>query len=62
MSKWLEALPHGSKILPELQKLKQLAESRSDEAQQLAKDTMNDLSEVFEKRSKQLEEVYNKSK
>jgi len=61
LSKWLGTLPSGSKILPELQKLKSLAESRSDEAQQLAKDTMNDLTSVFEKRSKQLEDMYKKS-
>lgn len=62
MNKWLEAIPNGSKILPELQNLKSLAESHSDEAHQLAKDTMNDLTQVFEKRSKELEDMYKKSK
>ena len=54
-------MPMGSKILPEIERLKKLGESNSQEAQQLAKDTMGDLQQVFEKRSKQLEDVYNKA-
>ena len=54
-------MPQGSKIRPEIERLKKLGESQSQEAQQLAKDTMGDLQQVFEKRSKQLEDMYNKA-
>ena len=61
LGQWIESMPMGSKILPEIERLKKLGESNSQEAQQLAKDTMGDLQQVFEKRSKQLEDVYNKA-
>lgn len=54
-------MPQGSKILPEIERLKKIAESQSQEAQQLAKETMGDLQQVFEKRGKQLEDVYNRA-
>jgi len=61
LGQWIESMPQGSKILPEIERLKKLGESHSQEAQQLAKETMGDLQQVFEKRSKQLEDMYNKA-
>lgn len=61
LSQWLEKIPQGSEILPQLQKLRQVAGSNSDEAQKLAKDTMSDLAQVFEKRKDQLEQLAKKA-
>ena len=61
LGQWIESMPQGSKILPEIERLKKLGESHSQEAQQLAKDTMGDLQQVFDKRIKQLEDMYNKA-
>lgn len=57
ISKWLSMVPGGSEILPQLQKLKEVAEKKGPEAEQLTKDTMSELRQVLEKRSKQAEDM-----
>lgn len=57
ISKWLSMVPGGSEILPQLQKLKEAAEKKGPEAEQLTKDTMSELQKVLEKRSKQAEDL-----
>ena len=61
-SNWFQTIPSGSHILEQLQKLKQGAESQAPEAEKVARDTFNDIKAVLEKRSKQIEEVYEKAK
>ncbi|TKA32064.1 hypothetical protein B0A50_01311 [Salinomyces thailandicus] len=62
LSKWLDMVPNGSKILSGLQKYKDVAEKHGHEAEQLAKDTLHDLLQVLDKRSDQLEQVAGKAK
>jgi len=62
LSNWLNMIPGGSAILPQLQKYQQVAEKHGQEAESLAKDTVGELQKVLEKRSKQLEELYEKGK
>lgn len=55
-------VPNGGKILPQLQKMKQIADARGQEAQQLAKDTMGDIEKVLQKRAQQAEELLQRGK
>ncbi|KXS94153.1 hypothetical protein AC578_7676 [Pseudocercospora eumusae] len=60
LSNWLSAIGGGSQIMPQLQKLKEAADQKGPEAQQLAKNTIHDISKVLEDRSKQAEELLKK--
>lgn len=51
-------VPQGSKILPQLQNLKSIADQRGPEAQQLAKDTFSEISDVLERRSQQAQQMF----
>lgn len=57
LSNWLNRLPNGSKILPQLQKLKEVSDTRSSEAEQLARTTLNDISQLLDQRSQQAESL-----
>nr|POF18471.1 hypothetical protein CFP56_63015 [Quercus suber] len=57
LQKWLDMVPNGSQILPQLQKLRQLAEEQGHEAEQLAKDTLHDLMQVLDRRSSEAEKL-----
>jgi len=61
LSSWLSAVPGGSQILPQLQKLQSIAQSQGAEAEQIAKETVGDIKAVLEKRGKQVEELYQKA-
>lgn len=54
---WLSRLPDGSKILPQLQQLQEAAETKSTDAEQLARETVNDLSRILEQRTRQAESL-----
>ncbi|KAM3421481.1 hypothetical protein BST61_g1874 [Cercospora zeina] len=60
LSSWLDAVPNGSQIIPQIMKLKEAAESKGPEAQKLGKETVDELAKVLEKRSKQAEELLKK--
>jgi len=51
-------IPNGSKIIPHLQKLQQVAQEQGSEAEQLAKDTMKEIAQVLEKRGQKLEQLW----
>jgi cell division septum initiation protein DivIVA len=55
-------VPGGSEILPQLQKLKEIAEAKGPEAEQLTKDTIADLKKVLEKRSQEAESLAKQAK
>lgn len=57
LSNWLNRLPNGSKILPQLQKLKEVSDTRSSEAEHLARTTLNDISQLLDQRSQQAESL-----
>ncbi|KAF2859898.1 hypothetical protein K470DRAFT_218135 [Piedraia hortae CBS 480.64] len=61
LSDWLSQLPQGGRILPQLQKLKNAAETHGQDAQQLARETVDDLYSILERRAKQAEELANKA-
>ncbi|KAK4570341.1 hypothetical protein LTR86_002421 [Recurvomyces mirabilis] len=62
LSQLVGMVPGGGKILPQLQKLQQAAQQHGEEAEQLAKDTLSEIGQVLEKRSQQLQNVYEKGK
>ncbi|KAK3075887.1 hypothetical protein LTR53_000461 [Teratosphaeriaceae sp. CCFEE 6253] len=62
LSQMLEMVPGGGKILPQLQKLRQLAQQHGQEAEQIAKDTLSEIGQVLERRSSQAEKVFEKAK
>ena len=55
-------VPQGGKILPMLQKMQQAAQQHGQEAEQIAKDTLSEIGQVLNRRSQQLEKVYEKGK
>ncbi|KAK5118052.1 hypothetical protein LTR62_004098 [Meristemomyces frigidus] len=55
-------IPGGGKILPQLQQLQQAAQQHGQEAEQIAKDTLSEIGQVLERRSQQLQQVYEKGK
>jgi gas vesicle protein len=55
-------VPGGGKILPQLQKLQQVAQQHGQEAEQIAKDTLSEIGQVLDRRSQQLQQVYEKGK
>lgn len=55
-------VPNGSKILPQLQKLKQVAEQQGQEAEQLAKDTLKEIMQVLDKRSEEAGKLVDEGK
>ncbi|CAK4030475.1 Hypothetical predicted protein [Lecanosticta acicola] len=57
LSNWLNRLPNGSKILPQLQKLKEASDTRISEAERLAKGTLDDISQLLEQRGQQAERL-----
>ncbi|KJX92312.1 hypothetical protein TI39_contig5873g00004 [Zymoseptoria brevis] len=62
MTKWLSMIPGGSEIMPQLQKLRAIAEAKGPQAEQLTKDTVADLKKVLESRSKQAESLAQEAK
>ncbi|KAK0354343.1 hypothetical protein LTR59_013036 [Friedmanniomyces endolithicus] len=62
LSSMLSMVPQGGKILPQLQKLQQLAQQHGQEAEQIAKDTLSEIGQVLERRSKQVEGIIQKGK
>ena len=55
-------VPGGGKILPQLQQFQQAMQTRGPEAQQITKDTLSEIGQVLERRSKQLQETVQKGK
>ena len=55
-------VPGGSQILPQLQKIQQIAEKHGAEAQDLAKETIGEIKGVLDKKSKRVEELYESGK
>lgn len=59
---YLKMIPHGDEIIPKLQQLSQVAEKHKDEGEKLVKETIDELKQVLEKKSKQAEELAGKAK
>ena len=55
-------IPGGSAILPQLQKLKDVAEKQGPEAEKLAKETMEEIKQVLDKKKDRVEQLYESGK
>jgi len=62
LNKWLEMVPNGGQILPQLQKLREVAESRGEEAEQLVKETMAEIKTILDKKSEKAQQIADKAK
>ncbi|KAK5680532.1 hypothetical protein LTS10_007463 [Elasticomyces elasticus] len=62
LSSMLSMVPNGGKILPQLQKLQKVAQQHGQEAEQIAKDTLSEIGQVLDRRSQQLEKIYEQGK
>ncbi|KAL3956104.1 hypothetical protein ACCO45_008950 [Purpureocillium lilacinum] len=54
---WLEVIPQGSEILPKLRELGQVADKHMEEGEKLLRETVDELKQVLEKKSKRAQEI-----
>ena len=62
LDKWLDLIPGGSKVIPQLQSLRDVAQKKGGEAENVLKETLDELREVLEKRKKQVEKLAEEGK
>ncbi|KAF2431686.1 hypothetical protein EJ08DRAFT_173490 [Tothia fuscella] len=62
MEQYLDKIPGGDQILPKLSKIQEAASKHGKEAEQIFKDTINDISKVLSKRSDEAEKLAEKAK
>ena len=62
ISEWLEKIPNGSQILPQLQKIRQIAEQRGEQAEKLAKETIEEIKQVLDRKAAEAEKLGEKAK
>lgn len=55
-------VPGGSQIIPQLQKLKDVADKQGSQAQELAKETVSEIKQVLDKKSQRVEQLYENAK
>ena len=58
VSSWLSMVPGGDQIIPQLQKLREVADKQGAEAEQLVKETIQEVREVLEKKTSKAAELY----
>lgn len=62
LDKYVKMIPQGDQILPKLQQLGEVAEKHKDEGEKLLKETLEELTQVLEKKSQRAEEIVQKAK
>ncbi|KAF7715463.1 Uncharacterized protein PECH_007115 [Penicillium ucsense] len=62
MDKWLQAIPGGSNIIPQLQSLQQVAQKKGGEAEKVLKETFEELQDLLKKRKEQVEKIADDAK
>ncbi len=62
LEKYFDVIPNGSEILSIVNQLKDVAEKHADEGEQLLKETMEELKQVLEKKSRKAKEITDKEK
>ncbi|KAK3717195.1 hypothetical protein LTR37_005904 [Vermiconidia calcicola] len=62
LSGWLEMIPNGGQIMPQLMKLREVAQKHGDEAQNLAKETMEEIKKVLDKKVSEAEKLFESGK
>ncbi|KAF1984440.1 hypothetical protein K402DRAFT_447708 [Aulographum hederae CBS 113979] len=61
LNKYLDQIPGGSEILPKLSELSTIANKHGKEAENLFKDTVNEISKVLSKKSEQAKKIAEKA-
>ena len=62
LTSWLNIVPGGSQIIPQLQKLKDVADKQGAQAEELAKETIHEIKQVLDKKKDKVEELYESGK
>ncbi|CAG7953602.1 unnamed protein product [Penicillium salamii] len=62
LGKWLDVIPGGSQVIPQLQSLRDIAQKKGSEAENVLKETLSELREVLEKRKEQVEKLAEEGK
>ncbi|KAJ5601706.1 hypothetical protein N7510_011240 [Penicillium lagena] len=62
LDKWLNMIPGGSTMIPQLQSLQTIAQKKGSEAENVLKETLEELQSVLEKRKKQVEKIAEEGK
>ncbi|CAJ2506669.1 Uu.00g078550.m01.CDS01 [Anthostomella pinea] len=62
LDQYFNMIPNGSEILGKVNQLREVAEKHKDEGEKLLKETMDELKQVLEKKSKKAEEIADKAK
>ncbi|KAJ5130384.1 uncharacterized protein N7515_006423 [Penicillium bovifimosum] len=62
LDKWLNMVPGGSQVIPQLQALQTIAQAKGDEAQGVLKETLEELQQVLKKRKEQVEKLAEEGK
>lgn len=58
----MEKIPNGSQILPQIQKLWQIAEQKGEHAEKLAKETMEEIKQVLDRKTAEAEKLAGEAK
>ncbi|CAL5870333.1 uncharacterized protein PFLUO_LOCUS4569 [Penicillium psychrofluorescens] len=62
LDKWLKMVPGGSTMIPQLQSLQTIAQKKGPEAENVLKETLEELQSVLEKRKNQVEKIAEEGK
>lgn len=62
LSKWADMVPGGSNVLGQLQSLRTLQEKKGKEAENVLKETMDEIQQVLKKRKEQMEKLASEAK
>ncbi|KEY72074.1 hypothetical protein S7711_00091 [Stachybotrys chartarum IBT 7711] len=62
LEQYFDLIPSGSEILSKMQQLREVAEQHKGEAENLLKETMEEVKKVLEKKSEKAEEIAQKAK
>ena len=62
LQQWLEMVPQGGQILPQLQRLREVAEREGGKAEELVKETMGEVKRVLERKAEEAERLGEEAK
>ncbi|KAJ5145154.1 hypothetical protein N7448_002546 [Penicillium atrosanguineum] len=62
LDKWLNMVPGGSNIIPQLQSLQTIAQKKGSEAENVLTETLEELQDVLKKRKEQVEKLAEEAK
>ncbi|OKL58325.1 hypothetical protein UA08_06399 [Talaromyces atroroseus] len=62
LDKWLNMVPGGSNVIPQLQSLQNIAQKKGNQAEDVLKETLEELQSVLKKRVEQVEKIAEEGK